>query len=577
MDENWWPKTFEYLENLNSETSDYVTAGEYEANSYNYHKVTLALVDPVQLPLLKPMELGYDIETSTPDPSILDSNDQYTPQFRIWSKNSALKLEPLVITWESSNRFVFLLEQGFMMTYGLVPRLLSKSEEMIWDEPETPTNDVVIMKPTSTFVWGNAPKTNIRVRKAFLQDYSTIRKRAIIQLYDGDSVTQSDSEFESILEKTAHREFQFKNRVVRLARSIENKIHVETFGFRILFQPGDSPITRGRWDYGELVWPGYDEPITRETALRSKLTDYVYVRDHVLAQYEGKDGFSIYPESGSVHYGNQWAVIANRRVGKDTIEIELKKMYEGVRPDVVRYWHSFATAPLQDTKTQENIAQLAKELVHSFVKMGNHLSRLISLILKRRVTAYELIKLDDSTLSYYGWWSIPFVEPITRHIPKNFNRDSFLSRCNELDKVLIENLNEKFLRRALLTIGIDSNDIKDLKSIKLLDLLIDLLVIAHTTGLDLLSNSDEIRNRYDENSKRKRLSTFVSLNTLRRLAAHRANKSFAEEFSDAILSFGIDPYSLTSSYREAIEQVYKKLNETIMEIYRIITDSLSGS
>src|SRR5512132_1068873 len=88
-----------------------------------------------------------------------------------------------------------------------------------------------------------------------------------------------------------------------------------------------------------LVWPGVEGPVSNCVARSLRLGDgYVYVEDSVLADFEGRPEFSIYPESGSVGHGTQWSV-SGVRVGRNLIRLELKRLYEEARPDIVRHWH----------------------------------------------------------------------------------------------------------------------------------------------------------------------------------------------------------------------------------------------
>lgn len=106
----------------------------------------------------------------------------------------------------------------------------------------------------------------------------------------------------------------------------------------------------------------YPEPLTGDQAMRMQLIE-VFVTDTVLAMYEGRPEFQIYPEQGAVSYGSQWSVGYTRRIGRDLIAVELRKLYEGAPPDVVRHWHRHAVAPpVGDLATHRNVPMLRPEL-----------------------------------------------------------------------------------------------------------------------------------------------------------------------------------------------------------------------
>jgi hypothetical protein len=58
-------------------------------------------------------------------------------------------------------------------------------------------------------------------------------------------------------------------------------------------------VSGGRWDYGTLLWPGMLEPLNDDQVMRMELIE-VFVNDAVLAMYEGRPEFQIYPEQGAV-------------------------------------------------------------------------------------------------------------------------------------------------------------------------------------------------------------------------------------------------------------------------------------
>lgn len=64
--------------------------------------------------------------------------------------------------------------------------------------------------------------------------------------------------------------------------------------------PGLLPITTDPLEENGLAWPGIEGSVTKMIANRFRPWDYVYVRDSVLAAYEGKPGFRVSPETGGI-------------------------------------------------------------------------------------------------------------------------------------------------------------------------------------------------------------------------------------------------------------------------------------
>ena len=67
-------------------------------------------------------------------------------------------LEPLVVSWKMANHFVLWPDQGFLMTYGLVPRLVQTESgipELRWDDLSAPCRDIVVSQQVvSIYSWG---------------------------------------------------------------------------------------------------------------------------------------------------------------------------------------------------------------------------------------------------------------------------------------------------------------------------------------------------------------------------------------------------------------------------------------
>ena len=65
--------------------------------------------------------------------------------------------------------------------------------------------------------------------------------------------------------------------------------------------------------------------------------------------------------------------------------------------------------------------------------------------------------------------------------------DSFLDRCLNVEKLVIEGLNEGSLRK-LLQEGVPAKDIKEFRTLKLLDRIVCMAQLAATTELSLAND-----------------------------------------------------------------------------------------
>ncbi|OGO50771.1 MAG: hypothetical protein A2148_03515, partial [Chloroflexi bacterium RBG_16_68_14] len=440
-------------------------------------------------------------------------------------------LEPVVVAWESGNRTVLWPDQGFLMTYGLIPRQVSRDgdDEIRWDDPTFPRHDIVVVRPVSTYDFPEVSDARVTISRDYLQDYATLRRCSLIQVYFEERWGDLRREDEAIMGSAEFREFKLEGRLIRLRILKHNDppALAQVWGVRPLVHPGDAPISAGRWDYGALSWPGFEEPVTREVALALYMREEAYVRDSVLADYEGRPGFIVNAESGGVCYRNQWAVGYCARIGRDLIAVELKKLYEGNPPEVVKHWHQHAVDPptgdRQSLMAQLNVGTRARRVTYGLVALGEAIAAMRTRMLGRALSSQEVVGLRRDALDYEGWYRGKNVEPITRHIPVAMSRDAFLNRCSDLNKLIVEGVSQKLLREILIGLGADRDDIRPFGSLKFLDRLAQLVTVAADTGLDPVRDYQELERRRAAGPPPTPLKSLFQLYDLRTAADHRSN------------------------------------------------------
>jgi len=584
MDE--WPSFLLDIKNYSHFAGEYCIVSEISTNNHCQRILTPALITAEHLEKLNPSEIGYMVTGSGQHPS--HQTKEYEPIFWIHSSKD-INLEPLVLLWESTNRTILWPDQGFLMTYGLFPRFIEAKEEIIWDEPSEPTQDVVLVKPISKYHWGNAPLAQVKIKRDFVQDYSTLRKRVIIQLFYEEKRIRIDDEIKIMMGSEKVFEAKFATHSIRIVEDSrdEELVLVEVCGYRILATPGNSPITKGRWDYGELTWPGFDKPITHNVAMTLRPLDHVYVSDSVLGKYEGHDEYDITPEIGAVSYGSQWSVSHCHRVGRNTIALELKKLYEGNSPEVVEHWHKFAVESSLIERNKKNIVEYAEELVKEYLKFGEPLlkvtaimSRIGGFFVKLTEIKYSSLKrvvnLDNQKIDYSGCFSVKEIERITWHIPATLNKDGFLERCKRLNILIVEGLNESRLRTTILKTGVNNEKIENYGSLKLLELLLEICMISNDSGLTLLENSKAIIERIDFENINGQIKKLFALYNLRLQSSHYMGKDGEMKFNEALTSFDIELSLVKAHYVDAIEIVYQGITDSLKNINNVLTQTVTN-
>jgi hypothetical protein len=87
-----------------------------------------------------------------------------------WTAGELGRFETLVVSWRGANRTVLMPDQGFLMTYRLIPRILDRAGEIHWDELEEPTYEVAVSQPISVHSFGETTTGFVNIRREFLED-----------------------------------------------------------------------------------------------------------------------------------------------------------------------------------------------------------------------------------------------------------------------------------------------------------------------------------------------------------------------------------------------------------------------
>ena len=265
--DDWWPEWMQDLASEDPLASDPVVVAAIEATEaehqhYRQLFTALAPVDTLDLLLTHRGGIGFEASSNGPHPSYSDSDDEWEYEPRFWVAGTAAvpDLEPLVVRWKSGSQTVLRPDQGLLMTYGLIPRLVTSTEAghvEHWDDVEEPRPDVVVVRPVSTYEVLSHTGASVTVAQDWLQDYATIRKKALVQVYYVQRRGDPTSELDAILRDHDIREFKVPGRLVDVRRVHDDQILVQVWGVRHLLSPGLAPISAGRWDYGSLEWPGF--------------------------------------------------------------------------------------------------------------------------------------------------------------------------------------------------------------------------------------------------------------------------------------------------------------------------------
>lgn len=588
--DNYWPAPLEHIAAENpTETRNVVVAEistPWGPNSYRHLYTALAPVDCVEELLARPGGIGHEVSTTGPHPAPYRGSFDYEPRFWIWAGETVDEgLEPLVVGWEAVTRSVLIPDQGFLMTYGLVPRVVqSESGDSVhWDDLAKPQHDVVVAKMVSESDYLEQKQAAVvTIDREYLEDYATLRNCSLIQVYYATNQCPLDTQDREVLDGKEAQEFKLPGRLLDIRMDLESgsELIAQVWGVRRLLDPRHSPVLEGRWDYGRLVWPGVDGEVTKERA-RGFWAEYGYVRDDVLQDYEKyPNRFSIHPESGSVSYGGQWRVSYCRRISRDLIQVEIKKLYEGCNPEVVRHWHEYAVEPpviSAESRTAPNVGTRSKRIVYALTTLGEVIAEIASRVIGKKLDSNDVVRLSRDALDYSGWWKPDNVIPITRQIPLAMGKSDFMERCKDLNSLIVEGISESILRNLLSKLGVDADLTKGRRTLKLLDILVQFSIISHESGLRIISDSQEIQKRFLEKRASKPPGQYLEtpLGVLFILYDLRVNASHVGQNIDGPMRrLGIDKASVEPGWGVELDKLYDEIGSALERTTEVLEESI---
>ena len=449
------------------------------------------------------------------------------------------------------------------MTYGLVPRYLNDGT-VCWDDPQKPVYDVVRARSHVDYNGKTTrPLVQVTMRRDYLEDYCSLKGCAAVAVYYEERFSAGDDSFTEVLGGCKGRQFHLPGRLIGMA-VLKDPYHKSNpqfsrvWGVGLILRPTARPITDEKDP--ELVWPDDTAPMTYERA--SSEWVYGYVSDEVLTEYESRPEFSVFPESGGVSYGGWWGTSYTHRIGREHIEIELKKLYEGCPPHVIAHWHRYAVKKAVaelDRKTQcdRNIAVRAKELIYTYLQVTAGLEGL-SDRLGAGFTQEDIGGLTIAGIDYRGWWTPPELKPLSSVVRLSATREQFLGRAVSIFK-LLEELKPAPLRNMVLQLKVPKDKIKDFGGIKLLTTLCQMTSVASEHGYKLPDDADLVAGLWSAETRLPYLERLFALNSLRICQAHAPSGKNDQKIADAATVFGIDANSTVAGWGYAIDTLYDGL------------------
>jgi hypothetical protein len=582
LPEDSWPAPLAHCAQvLVSSSDEFVTIGEITSEPINEFRGTRMLygalvpsgeVDSV---LKNVGGIGHGVFAQSQHQGASSSENQHLPDFWIPGPTGQ-QFEPLVHTWTNHDKIVLLPNNALLQHFKLIPRI-AKNGNILWDDLNGPVYDVVRVTPLSHYTTENGcTPSRISIRKDYLEDYLSHKDCSAVATFYDERFSIDDPEVAALIgDKGTH--FQQPGRemwFIKMNLDYANQIS-QVWACALMLTPTGNPISDP--PEIELVWPDRQSTIKGEgMGAHFEVMERAYVRDQVLAEYEQRDEFEISPEHGYVSYGSRWAVSYCDRVGRDHIELELRKLYEGAPFHVIKHYNQFAvTSEIAEKDCKQSgdrhVGSRARDLIYAFLQLCATISEL-SDAAGLPYNQEEIGQFTTADVKYRGWWTITNFKPIGHTIPLNLSCAAFLNRCKEIAK-LLENLRPAPLRNILVELGLKKDDIKEFRAIKLLATLSQLATISRKDGLDLLSDRDLVFAQWNAAAIVPDATPLFGLIALRNMDAHKTSSSWTAELADALKPFGIDQTQCAAGWGLALDRIYDTILASLSALNTLIDES----
>lgn len=521
--------------------------------------------------------LGFEVRSNCPSEGLASPDEPFEPHFGIWCIDPSIsQIEPMAISWNSFGYVTVVPHPNLLATYGLRTRLFKGESRQLWDDQERQNLRVVDCIPNCKDDSHEPWHSFVRVSSGYIQDYASLRNRPISVGFVETQIHKGDHLIGELLDGEGQKEIKYENstlRITRVANGSGSRLYVEIRGWRYLATPGGYPVSED--ELGELDWPGYGVVASRPRRWRDPMA-FVYVRDSVLDNFQEEDDYQVNPEVGYVSLDGLWDTSHCCRVGRDMIQIELRKLYEGAPNWVIRHYHKHAIPTPKDRPVsfskRTDVGAETTRLATAVGGMNDLLGRLGSQVLDAQIKQEDLGLADSGSIRFNGWWNHELFRQVGKSIPRSMPKAEFLDRATDLFKVVLEDLKDRRMKGMLSRIGWSKDALQGTgKSGRFLMLAASCRAASEEGGTVLA-----VRGRNPPATEEEICSEdFAALRHVSNLRNSDGHRVKPEHISAALEFLGIDEAETADGWGMAYEVLLKRVREAIEAVSRALEVQLA--
>ena len=464
-------------------------------------------------------------------------------------------LDYIVASSGNGSFYSYNLSEKVWMTLGLSPRCLGGNlQKVIYDDLSLPEFGVAEGEISTEYFY--SPKRDVRwvMSNEYLRRYLWMRGAYGMRVFFYEALLPESRELRTLMGSEAHVQLAENAGWYTLdIREHQGNLLIQLWAAVVAVSPELCPEQSA----DGLMWPGVANPMNRNRA--NALTEImpVYLDDRFLERYEQSSLFDTVPVIWdgrwlcSPSYLGQWSFTDCRRIGRNMIRVPMRELYKPKPDREILHAHTHVLAPAkvaEFAQDEEHIVSKTHRFVDQLLDLGTQLESL-GAALGESKPGNEIVGFSRAELAANGWLNYPELCHLAQVAPLAMAEQAFLSRCKNIHE-LWQRIPNGFLRKLIVRAGHTSSQIKELNSIKLLQMLSNIVerLNAHGEGLDAFGTGGSPDDLTAQNSAFAAL--FVNYD-LRISEAHNAG-----DVLRSLEKIGFDVGALNQGYGRALDYLF---------------------
>ena len=442
------------------------------------------------------------------------------------------------------------------MALGLSPRCLGGDlQQVVFDDLSLPEFGVVKGEISTEYHFSAKRNVSWTMSNEYLRRYLWMRGTYGLRVFFYEALLPDHSDLRAVMAGETHAQLEPDGGWYKLdIREHKGGLLIQVWASVVAVAPELSPEQSANG----LIWPGVADPMTHDRANALVEIMPVYLDDRFLEWYEQNSLFDTTPVEVdgqwdcSPSYRGQWSFADCVRVGRNLIKVPMRELYKPKPDREIKHAHAHVLDPAQVAEfdqDEEHIVSKTARFVDRLLNLGDQLAALSNAVGATPQAATEVVKLSRADLRTNGWLSHPELSRLAQVAPLSMTEQAFLSRCKNIHE-LWQRIPNGFLRNLLVSAGHARSDIKTLRSLKLLQALLNIVERLNAEGerVDTFGAAAEPGDLTTQNSA---LATLFVTNEFRIADAHGTGGVLR-----GLETLGFDTAALNQGYGRALDHVF---------------------